>query len=135
MSKVGKKFYEIKDINNTKYLAYFIDNNLNIILKNENLPGFLKCGVVGLIEKWKNKWQDSLYEKSILVKGKNSNKKNNMNKPVNKFNKLRKRKHSNKICTLKSISMDNIISNKYIVEDNKFNSYKNNQIKNNNNYI
>ena len=136
LSKFGKKLYEIKDINNAKYLDYFIDNNLNSILKNENLPGFLKYKIINLIEKQKNKWQDSLYEKSILVKGKkSSNKKNNMNKSVNKFNKLRKRKHSNKSNTLKSISPDNIISNKNLIEDNKFNSYKNNQFKNSSNYI
>jgi hypothetical protein len=76
LSKFGKKIYESKNINNFKYLNYYIENNLNSILKNEDLPGFLKYKIINLIEKQKNKWQDSLYEKSILAKGKKNSKKN-----------------------------------------------------------
>ena len=103
LSKFGKKINENKNINNVKNLNYFIDNNLNPVLETEKLPGFLKYKIINLIEKQKNQWKDSLYEKSILAKGKN-----NLNTSINKSHKLRKRIHSKK--NIKSISPDNSLS-------------------------
>ena len=135
LSKFGKKIYEIKDINCEKYLSYFIEN-LNYILNNEDLQGFLKYKIINLIEKQKNNWKDSLYEKSILVKGKQKLKKHNTSTSLSKNNKLRKRKHSSKNNTLNSKNPDLIaIAKNNIIEDNRFNSNKNNQNRNTINYI
>jgi len=131
LSKFGKKIYENKNINNFKYLNYYIENNLNPILKNEDLPGFLKYKIINLIEKQKNKWKDSLYEKSILAKGKKNSKKNFNSTSVNKIHRLRKKKQTNK--GIKSISPDNFISNQNILENNnRINTYKNINNYNNN---
>ena len=123
LSKLGKKIYEKKS--NSNYLNNIIENNLNSILLNESLPGYLKYKIINLIEKQKNKWKDSLYEKSILVKGKQNNKKNKNSISVNKSQKLRKRMHSNKNNTLKSMSPNNQFYNKNELEDNRANTYKN----------
>jgi hypothetical protein len=52
-------------------------DNLCSILDNENesnaLPNYLKFKIINLIEKKKNNWKDSLYEQSIVAKGKNNN--------------------------------------------------------------
>ena len=41
--------------------------------ENKNLPNYLKFKIINLIEKKKNNWKDSLYEQSIIAKGKNNN--------------------------------------------------------------
>jgi len=140
LSKFGKKIYESKNINSFKCLNYFIDNDLNSILKNENLPGFIKYKIINLIEKQKNKWEDSLFEKSILVKGKDNNKNFNRSKKnsisLSKPHRIRKRRHSNK--SLMSISPDNYISNKNSLENDKYttnNTYKNNTKRDTINYL
>ena len=53
LSKFGKKINENKNMNNLEKLNYFIDNNLNLILEKEKLPGFLKYKIINLIEKTK----------------------------------------------------------------------------------
>ena len=135
LSKFGKKIYENKNINNFKYLNYFIGNSLNTILKNESLPGFLKYKIINLIEKQKNQWKDSLYEKSILAKGKDNNNNNNIKRKSchkkdnnslssNKSHRTRKRRHSNK--SLKSVSPDNSFSIKNnTLEPNIYDTYNN----------
>ena len=128
LSKFGKKINESKNMNNFKNLNDFINNNLNAILKDENLPSFLKYKIINLIEKQKNKWEDSLFEKSILAKGKKNIKKNNNNNlSLNKSHKSRKRKHL-------SVSPDNIISNKNSTDNNN-SKYSANTNKNSNNII
>jgi hypothetical protein len=56
---------------------YIKDNMLPIISnnneENKNLPNYLKFKIINLIEKKKNNWKDSLYEQSIIAKGKNNN--------------------------------------------------------------
>jgi hypothetical protein len=91
LSKFGKKIISGKNVNNINKLNSFINSNLKSILDNKDLSGFLKYKIINLIEKQKNKWQDSLYEKSILAKSKNNKSRNS---PKNK--KVRKRRHSNK---------------------------------------
>ena len=140
LSKFGKKIYESKNINSFKCLNYFIDNDLNSILKIENLPGFIKYKIINLIEKQKNKWEDSLFEKSILVKGKDNYKKFNRSKKnsisLSRPHRIRKRRHSNK--SLMSISPDNYISNKNSPENDNYtanNTYKNNTKRDTINYL
>ena len=91
MAKFGKKINGNKNINKVKNLNYFIDYNLNLVLENENYLVFLKYKIINLIEKQKNQWRNSLYEKSILAKGKKNI------TSINKSHKLRKRIHSKKI--------------------------------------
>ena len=126
LSKFGKKIYESKNVKDFKYLNAFIENNLSPILEKEKLPGFLKYKIINLIEKQKNKWKDSLYEKSILAKGKNNTRKKNNSISPNKNQRLRKRRHSNK--KIKSISPDNSITNnnnQNTTENKGYNTYKN----------
>ena len=125
LSKFGKKIYENKNMNSFKNLNYFIDNNLSDILEKEKLPGFLKYKIINLIEKQKNKWKDSLYEKSILAKGKKTNHKNNNSISVNKLHRIRKRRHSNK--NIKSISPNKSFNNKSLIENKGYNTYKDNK--------
>ena len=113
LSKFGKKIFSDKNIQNISKLNNFINSNLKSILDNKDLSGFLKYKIINLIEKQKNKWKDSLYEQSILAKGKLNNKDTQKNK------KTRKRRHSNK--SLKNMNQNNTISNNY----NKENSFSN----------
>ena len=132
LSKFGKKIFENKNVIEFKYLNFFIYNNLNPILDKENLPGFLKYKIINLIEKQKNKWKDSLYEKSILAKGKNNTHKKIDSLSANKAHRLRKRKHPNK--NIKNISPDNCnssnVQNK--TENNGYSPYKSKNIFRNN---
>ena len=129
LSKFGKKINENKNINNLKTLNNFIDNNLNPVLKNEKLPGFLKYKIINLIEKKNNHWADSLYEKSILVKGKK-----NIKALDNKSFKLKKRVHSKK--NIKSTNIDNfLVLTKANSLENNNNIYKNSINKENSNFI
>ena len=105
LSKFGKKIFSNNNIYNINKLNNFINSNLKSILDNKDLSGFLKYKIINLIEKQKNKWQDSLYEKSILAKGKFTKDKNSSKKK-----KTRKRRHSNK--SLKIINQSNTIKNK-----------------------
>ena len=122
LSKFGKKINHKKNNNNSKYINDFINNNLTKILNDENLPSFLKYKIINLIEKQKNKWEDSLFEKSILAKGKKNIKKHNS---LKKPHKSRKRKHS-------SLSIDPLISNRSSTENNnKYITYKSTNIETN----
>jgi hypothetical protein len=76
LNKFGKTIFEWK---NEKYLQnlnnyindYIIPTSNNISIK---LPGYIKYKLINLIEKQKNNWEESLYEKSISSKGKNDEK-------------------------------------------------------------
>ena len=102
LSKFGKKIYSDKNQIDKDKLNNFINSNLKSILDNKDLSGFLKYKIINLIEKQKNKWQDSLFEQSILAKGKINN--------STKNKRIRKRRHSNK--SLKLINQNNTIDNK-----------------------
>ena len=110
LSKFGKKIFSNNNILSVNKLNNFINSNLKSILDNKDLSGFLKYKIINLIEKQKNKWQDSLYEKSILAKGKLNKIKNSSNKK-----KIRKRRHSNK--SLKIMNQNNTIKNKNSAEN------------------
>ena len=117
LSKFGKKIFSDKNIQNINKLNNFINSNLKSILDNKDLSGFLKYKIINLIEKQKNKWKDSLYEQSVLAKGKLNN-----NRDIQKNKKTRKRRHSNK--SLKIMNQNNTINNKYNNE-NSFNNDNN----------
>ena len=110
LSKFGKKIFSNNNIQNINKLNNFINSNLKSILDNKDLSGFLKYKIINLIEKQKNKWQDSLYEKSILAKGKLTKDKNSSKKK-----KIRKRRHSNK--SLKIINQSNTNKNKSFIDN------------------
>ena len=110
LSKFGKKIFSNNNMQNINKLNNFINSNLKSILDNKDLSGFLKYKIINLIEKQKNKWQDSLYEKSILAKGKLTKDKNSSKKK-----KTRKRRHSNK--SLKIINQSNKIKNKNFTDN------------------
>ena len=110
LSKFGKKIFSNNNMQNINKLNNFINSNLKSILDNKDLSGFLKYKIINLIEKQKNKWQDSLYEKSILAKGKLTKDKNSSKKK-----KTRKRRHSNK--SLKIINQNNEIKNKNFIDN------------------
>ena len=50
-----------------------VSNDDNDNIDNKGLPNYLKFKIINLIEKKKNNWKDSLYEQSIIAKGKNNN--------------------------------------------------------------
>ena len=80
LTKFGKIVMErqnpkhIQNLNNyiKDYMIPIISNSSK---NNENssLPNYLKFKIINLIEKKKNNWKDSLYEQSIIAKGKNNN--------------------------------------------------------------
>ena len=75
LNKFGKIIFERK---NEKFLQN-LNNYMNdyiIPLKeggDKGIPNHLKYKIINLIEKQKNNWEESLYEKSITAKGKNTN--------------------------------------------------------------
>ena len=77
LNKFGKTIFEWK---NEKYLQN-LNNYINDYIiptsnnKDIKLPGYIKYKLINLIEKQKNNWEESLYEKSISSKGKNDEKK------------------------------------------------------------
>ena len=76
LNKFGKIiFYEKKE----KYLQnlnFYMNEYIIPIIKDENkcknIKQYLKYKIINLIEKSKNNWKESLFEKSIIAKGKNS---------------------------------------------------------------
>ena len=104
LSKFGKKINsnKNKNSNNIKYYNDFINNKINPILKDENLPNFLKYKIINIIE-------DSKLENSILAKKTKKLRKQNFS--LNKSHKSRKRKHG-------SLSIDNSSLNKTAIENN-----------------
>ena len=75
LNKFGKIVFERKNPKHLQNLDnYLKDNIFPITEKKEiNLPNYLKFKIINLIEKKKNNWKDSLYEQSIIAKGKNNN--------------------------------------------------------------
>ena len=75
MTKFGKIVYDRKNPKHLQNLDNYIKDNICPIVdkKDKNLPNYLKFKIINLIEKKKNNWKDSLYEQSIIAKGKNIN--------------------------------------------------------------
>ena len=79
LTKFGRIIMERKNPKHIQNLENYMKDNINPIVSNNNnidnkgLPNYLKFKIINLIEKKKNNWKDSLYEQSIIAKGKNSN--------------------------------------------------------------
>jgi len=84
LNKFGGIIMERKNPKHIQNLDNYIKDNIYPIISNnqnnndnEGLPNYLKYKIINLIEKKKNNWKDSLYELSIIPKGKNNNISNN----------------------------------------------------------
>ena len=81
LTKFGRIIMNRKNPKHVQNLDNYINYNLYPIISDNNsknndnkgLPNYLKFKIINLIEKKKNNWKDSLYEQSIVAKGKNSN--------------------------------------------------------------
>ena len=80
LTKFGRIIMERKNPKHIQNLDNYIKDNMLPIIsntnnnnENKNLPNYLKFKIINLIEKKKNDWKDSLYEQSIIAKGKNNN--------------------------------------------------------------
>ena len=81
LTKFGRIIMERKNPKHVQNLDNYINDNLYPIISNDDgknsdnkgLPNYLKFKIINLIEKKKNNWKDSLYEQSIVAKGKNNN--------------------------------------------------------------
>ena len=78
LTKFGRIIMERKNPKHIQNLDNYIKDNMLPIIsnnneENKNLPNYLKFKIINLIEKKKNNWKDSLYEQSIIAKGKNNN--------------------------------------------------------------
>ena len=75
LTKFGKIVYDRKNPKHLQNLDNYMKDNMCPLVekKDINLPNYLKFKIINLIEKKKNNWKDSLYEQSIIAKGKNNN--------------------------------------------------------------
>ena len=81
LTKFGRIIMDRKNPKHVQNLDNYINDNLYPIISNnksknndnKGLPNYLKFKIINLIEKKKNNWKDSLYEQSIVAKGKNNN--------------------------------------------------------------
>ena len=73
LNKFGKIVFEEKNEKFLQDLDYYMKECINPIINNndKNIPEYLKYKIINLIEKQKNNWEESLFEKSIIAKGKN----------------------------------------------------------------
>ena len=75
LNKLGKIIFQEKNEKYLQDLDSFIKENLSPLINNDNndknIPEYLKYKIINLIEKQKNNWEESLFEKSITAKGKN----------------------------------------------------------------
>ena len=104
LNKFGKIIYERKNERHLQNLENYMNDNLipisNKIIKKEkdtditDIPGYLKYKIINLIEKQKNNWEESLYEKSIIAKGKNK-KELIPNKQNDKINEIKEENNKN----------------------------------------
>ena len=78
LNKLGKIVFQEKNEKYLQDLEFFMKENLIPLINdnksnnNKNIPEYLKYKIINLIEKQKNNWEESLFEKSITAKGKNS---------------------------------------------------------------
>ena len=82
LTKFGKIIVERQNPKHMQNLDNYMKDNIYPIVSNNNtnnkgLPNYLKFKIINLIEKKKNNWKDSLYEQSIIAKGKDNNNINN----------------------------------------------------------
>ena len=106
---LNKFGYIISERKNEKFVQnlnnYMSDYIIPIKEKKDNdLPSHLKYKIINLIEKQKNNWEESLYEKSIIVKGKNNNlilsnsfKEDNNHSYINNKNEIKNNNNDNDI--------------------------------------
>ena len=75
LNKFGKIVFDRKNPKHLQNLDNYMKDNICPIVakKDNNLPNYLRFKIINLIEKKKNNWKDSLYEQSIIAKGKNNN--------------------------------------------------------------
>ena len=80
LTKFGRIVFERKNPKHMQNLDNYMEDNIYPIINNEGnnndnkrIPNYLKFKIINLIEKKKNNWKDSLYEQSIIAKGKNNN--------------------------------------------------------------
>ena len=79
LTKFGKIIVERQNPKHIQNLDNYMKDNIYPIINNEtneeykDLPHYLKFKIINLIEKKKNNWKDSLYEQSIIAKGKDNN--------------------------------------------------------------
>ena len=76
LNKFGKIIYYEKKEKYLQNLNFYMNEYIIPIIKDENkcknIKQYLKYKIINLIEKSKNNWKESLFEKSIIAKGKNS---------------------------------------------------------------
>ena len=75
LNKFGKIVFEEKIEKFLQDLDYYMKECTIPILNDmndKNIPGYLKYKIINLKEKQKNNWKESMFEKSILAKGKNN---------------------------------------------------------------
>lgn len=70
LDNFGKSIYLKGKETYTQHINFYIDEVLSKIINDKCLPGFLKYRAINLIEKRNNNWEDSLYEKFSVAKGK-----------------------------------------------------------------
>ena len=70
LSKFGKIIIKRNKDDNLIKLNNFISEKICIIKDKEKIPNFLKYKIINLLEEQKNNWKDTLFEKSIIPKGK-----------------------------------------------------------------
>ncbi len=78
LTKFGKIVTDRQNPKHMQNLDNYMKDNICPIISNNNeendgLPNYLKFKIINLIEKQKNNWKDSLYEQSIVAKGRNNN--------------------------------------------------------------
>ena len=74
LNKFGKIVFEEKNEKFLQDLDYYMKECIIPIINNNNdgkIPEYLKYKIINLVEKQKNNWEESLFEKSIIAKGKN----------------------------------------------------------------
>ena len=76
LNKFGKIIFEEKNEKFLENLNYYMKECIIPIINNnnndKNIPDYIKYKIINLIEKQKNNWEESMFEKSILAKGKNT---------------------------------------------------------------
>ena len=79
---IKKKEDTIKEEDKTEYNIRIDEylRKLNDIQENSKLPGYVKYKIINLIEKKKNNWEESEYEKALIAKSKTEARNGNIGK-------------------------------------------------------
>ena len=135
LNKFGKIVSERKNERHIQNLNNYMNDYIIPIIngkdeEDKNIPGYLKYKIINLIEKQKNNWEESLYEKSILAKGKEKNNNNNVEyntcKDVNKDdNNTKINENNNDIISNQEDNEDLIINDSGIETENEHENEKN----------